>query len=461
MASQALFIYPIHHDRVVYYRKRLQFYQAASRVAVTDLLIVYDSRALPNFDPTPMRAWAPHVHFLDYHHLVRRRVDFSRPAFLDPCFAELRAWVKERPRFDHIFAYEFHVAPLVKMLAELLAEHLPDALFVRVEDGLFDYLADRDPARFDHADGYRDSPFTDTPYRHYFSTEHPHIDRDRYAYALFHPELIQHKAVRATHVNAFFDFQKALSPQTLFEQAVLMSPNLRWEIACFTDFAKHRRPHPPHGWWAALHPFSFWFEETQLQPIWPLAQAARHIVISPPGADADHLRDLLTGNGFSGTITITTNQNAPADAAPTCHFHLGPPDSAATNAVALTPRDLRYFEPTTAAQTTSRQRFTMMGGEPMSAFAQLDPVVPFSSLTPFEFNRMDGCLVLTAGSSIGYRLRHIQPNNESLVILPNVDTVHPRWQGERRVTRAEWDLWAELFQAMGCPVFRGHPEGVA
>lgn len=459
MASQALFIYPIHHDRPVYYRKRLQFYQTASRVPVTDLLIVYDRRALPNFDPTPMRNWAPRVHFMDYHQCVRRRVDFSRPAFLDPCLSELRTWISDCPRFDFIFAYEFHVAPLVKMIADLLAEHLPDARFVRVEDGLFDYLAHRDPARFDHADGYRDSPFTNSPYRHFFSTEQPFIDRDRFNYALFHPELIQHETMQATHVAEFFDFQKALSKQRWFKQAVVMSPNLRWEIKPFTDFAKRHWATTPRGWWAALHPFSFWYEEAQLQPIWPLVQAAQRVLLSPPGANAESLRDKLRGRGFTGSISISAASKVPKTDPQACLFHLAETTPSDTGAVNLNQRDLRYFDVSATAQITNRQMFTLMGGEPVAAFQQLDPLVPFSSLTPFEFNHMDQCLVLTAGSSIGYRLPHIQPNNESVVILPNCNTIHPRWQGERTVTCAEWDLWAGIFKDMGVNIRRSQPEG--
>ncbi len=460
MASQALFIYPIHHDRVVYYRKRLQFYQAASRVPVSDLLIVYDSRALPDFDPTPMQTWAPRVHFMDYHQRVRRRVDFSQAAFLDPCLAELRAWIKERPRFDHIFAYEFHVAPLVKMLTDLLAEHLPDARFVRVEDGLFDYLAHRDPARFDHADGYRNSPFSDTAYRHYFSTEQPNIDRDRFHYALFHPELIQHEAMRSSHVSAFFDFQKALSKAGFFEQAVIMSPNLRWEIKAFTDLAAHHWAPAPSGWWAALHPFSFWYEETQLQPIWPLVQAAQRVLISPPGPEAEALRDKLNERGFTGSIIITAAPTKRETDPKACRLHLDDTRTNNADAVTLSQRDLRYLNVTATTQSTNRQSFTLMGGEPTAAFQNIAPVVPFSSLIPFEFNRMNQCLVLTAGSSIGYRLPHIQPGNESVVILPNSDTVHPRWQSERTVKRAEWNLWADVFKDMGLTVKRSHPEDV-
>ncbi|CAM2007367.1 hypothetical protein [Acanthopleuribacter pedis] len=457
--ENALFVYHIHYDNLVYYHKRYQFFQAAARAVVGDLLIIYDSRAMPHWNRTPYTRWAERVYFMDYHQLVRERVDFEKKGFLDGTLAEIRSWARELGAVDWVFGYQLRYSPLVKMVVETVLETEPNCRLCELEDGLFDYLVAEAPERFQLKDVYAGSRFTDTPYHGYFSLEPPRVVRERFYFSLFHPELIQRSFSRQIHVAELFDFPGAVLPGPVLEDTVVTSPNLRGDVSLFIDFNEQVSRKACDLYWATLHPFSFWYREAEVLPLVAMVRRAGSVGIIGPHASS--LGDALAEMVPEVSVRLC-EEAAGAEAGIGLWLVTGNSSEPRTGSVPMirvTDDDIRFLAEGRDWDGDQRRQLPLLADEPFERYTAKRPVVYFSALVPFEFMSVRQSVVISASSSLSYRVRHIQPDNASYVVVPAYETEHPRWDSRRIVPAEEWDVWARVFSKMGVGVYRNDAAG--
>lgn len=480
------------YDNYPYYYKRFLFYKLACNTEINNAIIIYDSKLDWIPEKKTLAGWADRVEILDYHELVRARIDFSKDHFLDDSIYFLRNRLKEcLPRIDFIYAVWFHLSPFDKMILECLYDINPDSVVIQLEDGLHDYMYYLHGDLFPEPDIYKESHFVNTEYRKYFSKSLPPFDKRRFYYALTLPSLITREESQQIPILEVCDVERARDGEPL-RDAVIIVPQTRQELLWLAELAAGPELDRYPRRMVSLNCLGFRYREIQVLPIAHLMRSARHIGVAPANDRAHRLLDLVREVDASLLSRIAVYDRDPTkafvqklhpyeevQAAQHELFLVSSPLFGAEIAADLRARgvgdDILYHvedEDLTYLGALARLPRTVSGsaraartalafvGEHVAHEFFNDPLLVdqgytfFNSLVPMEFLPLESCCLLSGHSSVLFRKRWSRHGVEAIAVVPTDGCDVAHWKTPYRYSQAQVDAIADVMGRTGVRLVR-------